>query len=175
MKNLLGLFGLNSRGVTLVELIIVISIMGIVAVAVGFTFQDWVGGYNIESQIKQIHTDLMYTRSRAMDRNRTHFFVFSNSTSYTIYEDMNPGPDGNRTLETSDTQLPGYPKTLRYGVNWSGGGTVPPINFDKRGFINPNSGTISIASTQNPDYDCITFTDLKINMGKMNGANCIVK
>ncbi len=170
----------TAKGVTLVELIITVSIIGIIAVAAGFSFENWMGGYNMESEIKQIHSDLMYARSRAMERNRKHFVLFANSTSYTMYEDTNPGPDGNCTLETSgtntDTQLPGYPKALRYGVTWSGGPiNNVRINFDKRGFITPASGTISIASAQDPDYDCITFSALKINMGKMNGSNCIAK
>jgi len=41
-------------GITLIELIVVISIIGILAVALGFTFQGWIGKYKVERQIKEM-------------------------------------------------------------------------------------------------------------------------
>ena len=56
----------NGSGITLIELIIVISIIGVLVFALGFSFQDWNAAYKIESQIKELHSDIMRARVMAM-------------------------------------------------------------------------------------------------------------
>jgi prepilin-type N-terminal cleavage/methylation domain-containing protein len=180
---------MNSSGVTLVELLVTISIISILVAALAFSYRGWQGRYNIEGQMRQVQSDLTKARTSAIGRQRDFFVVFKcNSTtnecaSYSVYEDTNPGPDGNGTLESTgspaDTRLNGYPKTLAYPVTWAGG----PIKFDDRGLITPNSGAVVVTSsrnastTDNPDYDCISFTDLKMNLGQWNVASaaCTLK
>lgn len=181
----------NSRGITLIELIIVISIISILVVALGFSFQGWMGGYKIESQVKEMHADLMNARVRAMQRNRNHFVYFPNTTSYTIYDDDSNGtnkvPDGDGTLQTgtgstADTQLGGFPKTLQYAVTIGTASGVPPIYFtlNSRGLISPErticnftdfDGDADHKSDFNPDYDCIVISETRINIGKITTQN----
>ena len=160
----------DNNGVTLIELIITVSIIAILVVALGFSFQGWMGRYKVENQIKQMHTDFMNTRTRAMTMNRMHFAT-SAANAYTIYEDTNPAPDGNGTLEiASDFRLPTYPKSVEYTINWTGPGNQ--INFDRRGMIAP-AGSVHLTSTVDADYDCLTVSQTRINMGKWNGATCV--
>ncbi len=146
----------KNRGFSLIEIVVVISIISILVVAAGFSFVGWIGKYRVESQIKEMYTDFTNARVRAMQRGRMHFIANTNTT-YTIYEDTNPGPDGNESLETGsggDTVLPKFPKTVTYSVNWDGiGGAGTTISINKNGIINP-SGNIFLETTDDVDFDC---------------------
>ncbi|MDI6744488.1 MAG: prepilin-type N-terminal cleavage/methylation domain-containing protein [Thermodesulfovibrionales bacterium] len=164
----------QEEGVTLTELIIVIAIIAILAVALGFSFEDWMGKYRVEAQIKEMHIDLMNTRANAMSRSRVHFVTLA-ATSYTIFADTNPIPDGNGTLEIAlDTQLPGFPKTVQYALAWALGGGGNNIEFGTRGTIT-NFGTIRVINAFNADYDCIVISQTRINMGLWTGGACVAK
>lgn len=173
---------MGNRGITLIELIIVIAIIGILVIALGFSFQGWVEGYRVESQIKEMYVDLMNTRARAMQRNRLHRIDFPSVTEYRILEDTNE--DG-----VPDTALPTFPKTVQYDLSRAGGAiTSLTIDFDTRGIIKPTTTfgtTLCMSTTTNPDYDCIVISRTRINMGKLitsipnggacNSSNCVAK
>jgi len=166
---------MKNKGITLIELIVVVSVIGILVIALGFSFQGWMGKYKVESQIKEMYVDLMNARARAMQRNRVHFVDLPSAQpkQYTIYEDTNTAPDGNGTLEAaSDTQV--LQKTTDYTI-------VPALafgdtrfNFNKNGLVSHN-GSIRLSSTVTPDYDCIVLFTTRINMGKWNGTDCVAK
>jgi Tfp pilus assembly protein FimT len=163
---------MNDKGVTLVEIAVALSVMIILIVGLAFSYQDWMAKYRVESQIKEMYIDLMNARARALERNRAHFAI-GTASSYSVYEDASPAPDGNGILETgSDTLLPTYPKTVRYPLTWTGPGTT--ITFSRSGMISP-SGDMYITTTADADYDCMTITAIKIYMGKMNGSVCEAK
>lgn len=159
----------DKYGITLIELMIVISIIGILAVALGFSFQGWIGSYKVESQIKEFYSDLMNARVLAMQRNRSHFIVLNNN-NYQVFEDTNE----NGTYDAgTDVALASFatPKTLQYPSLWNG-----TMTMDRRGLISPNNTTISFNfGTNNPDYDCLFLLDTRIYMGKLNGTGCQIR
>lgn len=159
------------QGFSLIELIIVIAIIGVLFALAGIEFNNWIKRYNVESEIKEMYVDLMNTRARAMQRNRTHFIIFATNT-YTVYEDTNPAPDGDGTLQTgSDTQVASLSRTIQDTINWTGSGN---ISFDSRGLASP-AGSLYLSTTSVPEYDCIVVYYTRLNLGKWSGSNCDAK
>jgi prepilin-type N-terminal cleavage/methylation domain-containing protein len=165
---------INDDGVTLIELLVVISVMAVLVVALGFSFQGWMGNYNVESQMKEMYVDLMNAKARAMQRNRAHF-VSLTTTQYTVQEDISPWPDGDGILNASDNVRPaGYADPIpllqknfssNYSITWDVSAT---ITFDKRGLSKANQDqTICSNTSLDADYNCIVISATRINLGKL--------
>jgi prepilin-type N-terminal cleavage/methylation domain-containing protein len=180
----------GNSGVTLTELLVTIAIIGILVVALGFSYKGWMGRYKVEKQIKDIYSDLMTFRMRAMERNRVHFVEFPSNTSYEIRDDTNE--DGIRNLGAGDTVLPTFPKTVQYAMDvtdWAGG----RITFQKRGTITstgappvpPFLPTLCVFTDTEPDNDCIIVSQSMISIGRLttslpdggacDSVNCVAR
>lgn len=186
----------QADGITLIELIVVISIISILIVAVGFEFAGWRGKYKVESQIKEIYMDLMNTKARALQRNRVHFINLYES-QYIIKEDIYPWPDGDGVQTANDDMRPtGYTDPIPFmqknlnpnePITLSDESEPPQVQFDKKGIANLNNSNYYICSYTDvdADYNCIEISATRIKMGKLttkitdggacNETNCITK
>jgi prepilin-type N-terminal cleavage/methylation domain-containing protein len=182
---------MREDGLTVVELIVVISIIGILVVAFSSQFAGWRSGYTIESQIKQMRSDLINARARAMQRARIHFVTLA-ATQYSLYEDTNPTPDGNGTLEVAlDTRVLQTSLRAVYPITWSDLATTT-LAFAQTGLPNVDmticdnhSSPSLLQPDSTPDYDCIIIQATRLSLGKLtthlhaggtcDTGNCVAK
>jgi len=159
----------NSRGFSIIELIVVLSIIGALLAIAGISGRAWLDKYRVETQMKEMFIDLMNARVGAMQRNRIHFAVLT-PTQYSVYQDTDPQPDGNGTLETASDRLL-IQKNLNplYAITYTG-----QINFDTRGLASP-TGTLRVATAFGAAFDCITVLATRIRMGAWNGTSCVAQ
>jgi prepilin-type N-terminal cleavage/methylation domain-containing protein len=181
---------INKRGVTLIELTVVLSIIGVLVVAMGYSYADWMGKYKVEKVTKELYADLMDARYMAMTRNCDHFVDFNFPAppagygTYRIAEDTDEDTEGDDDADgvidaAGHTFLPSFPKTVEYPITNNFAGKI--INFDKRGIVQPRGqaagGTICFFTNDNPDYDCIVISQTRIIVGKLkkqpdSGGEC---
>jgi len=188
----------DCRGITLIELLVTITVVSVLVIALGFQFTAWRGGYNIESAMKELHSDLMNARAMAMQRSRVQFVTLS-TTQYSLYDDTNPAPDGNGTLEVaSDRRVVQRGFEIPYPVTWSA--MAPPaIAFTQKGLARDVQADMKVSETStekticanpvetslNADNDCIIVAATRINLGKLttkisdggacDAANCVAR
>jgi prepilin-type N-terminal cleavage/methylation domain-containing protein len=169
---------MSKNGFTLIELIIVLTIIFILLAIAGISGRTWLDKYRVESQMKQMFVDLMNARVSAMQKNRPYFVVLT-ATQYTIYEDTNllsPKADGSGVLETGTDRVV-VQKNLNplYSIT-SGAGE---IDFNEKGLVSAGlvgtQTTIRVTASFGSAYDCIVVSSTNIRMGAWNGTSCVVQ
>ena len=176
---------MKKDGFSLIELLVVIIILGIVASLGTVSFTGWIRKHDLESQVKEMYTDLMNARLTAMHQNRSHFISLS-ANQITASEDTDGDGAGDSPLciwnrnrgDPVDASCPNDKslsyKNIKFPATWNGTAT---LEFNARGLSNTNN-TICVFSTYNPSYDCIVVSATRIRMGKLknqsgcNSANC---
>lgn len=162
-------FARDNRGMTLIELMTVVAILGVLVVILGFSFQGWLAKYKVEEETKRLYADLSEARARAMQKKRMTFVDLA-ASQYRTFEDTNTAPDGNGTLEAaSDTRVANT--TTSYTITPTLTGGVTQFAFDREGLATV-TGTIRLVSALSPDYDCITIQTTRLRIGRFNGAIC---
>lgn len=151
---------MKQNGFSLVELITVMSIIGILLAIGTLGFNSMQRKYGIDNQTRSLYTDLMDLRMKSMYKKKSHFVTLS-AGSFVYYS------SGSRAEPTGEVLR----KSLAYPVTWNGNGDL--IEFDSQGLttdqrsicVNPNETVANI--------DSIVVSMARINMGKRKaGGGC---
>ena len=155
---------IRQTGYTLLELIVIITIICVLLSIAAFNYADWTVKYGIESQTKKLYADLMAARVRAMGRGKDHFVTIA-VRHYTVREDTNE----NGENDAGDAVV--LHKDLESPISWN---DSPQINFNSRGICSAGE-TISVPNTVNAACDCVVIAKTRITLGKMRNKKCVHK
>jgi prepilin-type N-terminal cleavage/methylation domain-containing protein len=151
-----------ARGFTIVEVIVVLTIMFILMALATRTWSRMTMKAAVEGEAKTLFADLMNVRMEAFYAKRDRSVVISGKT-FKVYS----------TSVTSGNPI--LTKTLRYNLRPTGTTT---ITFDTSGMSNGYQGSLCVdafGSLQNSDaaVDSLVVSQARINLGKRTaGATC---
>jgi prepilin-type N-terminal cleavage/methylation domain-containing protein len=161
------------KGITLLELMLVVAISSILMGIAGFTVQGLRGRYDVESQVRQLHVDMMNARVRALQSNKA-CFVTVTTNGYQITDDTNES--GGSVPDDGDTALWPAPKQFKFHSRWNG-----TVIVDGKGIVSKSTSPLLTNAALairfetdgiDPEYDCISVAPTRIRAGKWNGTKC---
>lgn len=137
----------GKRGFTIIELVVVLSILGVMLLLATPNIGRWLPRYRLRGAIRNVASTMQLSRMGAIRESRAWYIQFNTAAqTYTVF---NSGPDailGNvDDISISTTSLADYP-TISFGDNgygsWLGEEVGDGITFDQnRVVFNPN-GTV---------------------------------
>lgn len=157
----------GQHGLTLIELLLVITVIAILLAVATLSFGRMNQKFRVESSIKEVYTSLMQARNDAALTNIPSTVRFS-AQGMRVLRDKNQDGDTNDPGESINISC--EPFRLVDGGNGD-------LIFDRRGFASAlGNRTIRIDNYGNrvdPTLNCIVISATRINMGKLNGGNCV--
>jgi prepilin-type N-terminal cleavage/methylation domain-containing protein len=178
MKTALKITKTADRGFTLLELIIVMSILTILIAIAAMPVKNWIDKSRAEGQLRTLHADLLQTRAKAMQENKQYFVVI-NANNYQIVKDANENG-------TNDDPVVAQ-KALFYPATSSSALVVDPawsltLIMDPRGVLSTSLSSLNIAvniffdtANAKPEYDCFQLYATRINLGRKNVTDCVAR
>ena len=165
---------MNRHGFTLIELMVVISLIGIVLAIATLNFSSMNRKAGIERQTREILADLNTARLDSIYRKQRHALILQPASYVMKRYSSQDEPDTNGGDLTTGIVLS---KTLPYQITTPSGGSLSGvfIEFDTRGFVaNVSNTTICV----NPMYtgaafDCVVVSLGRTNIGNMQGGSCV--
>lgn len=153
------------RGLTILELMIVIIILGILA-ALGIPgFIEWKRKVEVENAIKELYSLLQEAKAKAFAEKRVCGLSWDDfTTSFNFTCDNNDDGDID---DPNDELILMKNFTLSFNENFPG----RKCTFDDKGFFRGVGGTFWVNNSR-ADYSCVVVSRTRIRMGKFQNGEC---
>lgn len=152
----------NSKGFTLIELIIALVIMGVIA-AIGIpNFLGWMSNYNLKAAANELYGSMQFARINAVKQNKEWAVVFD--TANGIYYVCSDNGDGNWTtlgnnIKEKTITLSDHAADIVYGmgsatanVTATGGAFTGGAVFGARGTLSVDEGYFYLTNGKGTAY-----------------------
>lgn len=162
----------GDRGVTLVELVVVVGVTVILVGALGFEFQDWMARYKIESQAKELYAEFINLKADATSLGRPQFVWIAGGKRYVMYDDSLPSPGGDGVATSAEVVSD---KESRYELSPKmvfGFGRNGILIYHKSKAVINRDFFVRLIHDKKPDYDCIEFNRTRVNLGLFENGKC---
>jgi len=149
---------MNRSGFSIVEIIVVISIVSILGALATVQFTGYLRKNSVENQVRQIYGDVMILRSKALFEKKSGTIKLA-TTSYSFYS------------SSVTTVAPLQTKTLKLPITFN---NTSDIRYDARGMLDASNKTICITEANSSPVDSIVLSLARIQLGKRDeGATCV--
>jgi prepilin-type N-terminal cleavage/methylation domain-containing protein len=161
--------GNSEKGVTLIELVVVMAIIAIMGLFMTPSLGEWVQNYRIKQAARNMASDLQAAKMQAINIHKYCTVVF-NANGYVIFPDYDNDMQLDTGSETTDIYktviLSNEYKTVTFDISRAGNGINFPNNmvaFDSRGFPRNNTGgfaggTVFLINTTNNKARSVTVS-----------------
>ena len=130
----------NNRGLTLVELMVVIGIIAVVSAIAVPNLIGWRGKRQLEAAVNEVQTVINLAKTTAVKRGTPVTILLTTPAhGVTVFTDNNK----NGSMDPGDLVV----RTIFYADSVSLSASLSSLSFDQRGFTSADS--ITLASTQN--------------------------
>ncbi len=159
-------FHTNNKGITLIEIVIVVAVIAVIVLIAGVQFQGMKKKYDVESITKNIYADLMEARYRAFSENNTYGLYWGSSpfNSYELRRDNSN--NGNITNGYNISR----PVSLENDFKRNGSSSY--VKFNEKGTADNYLTIYYDDSSIESEYSCVSVSITRTKMGKWDGSDC---
>jgi type II secretory pathway pseudopilin PulG len=123
----------SNRGITLIEIFVVITITTIVLAVAIPNFSKYVKKYGVEKEITEIYGDLVEQRFKSMNSGVPNGIRFDSATQYTLFE-FNDTTKYDMKYAAGEEKDPVQKSGLKFDLEKKGGAIADTVVlFDERG------------------------------------------
>jgi prepilin-type N-terminal cleavage/methylation domain-containing protein len=148
---------MKSNGFTIIELVVVISVIAILLTIATINFSSWQKKNLVERYTKELYSDVQDARSAAIyTKHRRRIELAANLVTFRSYS--SDGDAAGTILSTK--QLPVAINWSNWGSNW--------FEFNTRAVMtDPTIKVICFQTTEDASYDALIITPVLSSMGKV--------
>lgn len=162
----------KQSGFTLIELMVVISLMALLLTWAIPAFSSWKQKHDVEGEMAQLYGDLQFARSEAYTNNEVAGISWS-GTSFSQYQIMTNATADCTSIGSGGSSLVATVSTINHPITSSQ--NLQSLSFNNRGIVSSPS-TLPLTFYITPSYgsptNCISVSLTRISLGTWNGSNC---